>query len=74
MIQRALSILAPERIGCRVVLALNFFSTVFADQLKRRRKTATIRLGDKQHKYRKDQVVLVPVGRRSRRASSSSTR
>src|SRR5215213_2535279 len=42
---------------------LNFFSTVFADQMKRGRKTATIRLGDKRHKYRKNQLVLVTVGR-----------
>jgi hypothetical protein len=41
---------------------LNFYSTVFADQLKRGRKTATIRLGDKSHKYRKNQVVLVTIG------------
>jgi hypothetical protein len=42
--------------------ALNFYSTVFADQMKRGRKTATIRLGDKRSKYRKNQVVLVTVG------------
>jgi len=42
--------------------ALNFYSTVFADQMKRGRKTATIRLGDKRNKYRKNQVVLVTVG------------
>src|SRR5215204_1918867 len=41
---------------------LNFYSSVFADQMKRGRKTATIRLGDKRHKYRKNQVVLVTVG------------
>ena len=41
---------------------LNFFSTVFADQMKRGRKTATIRLGDKSNKYRKNEVVLVTVG------------
>ena len=41
---------------------LNFYSTIFADELKRGRKTATIRLGDKRHKYRKNQVVLVTVG------------
>ena len=41
---------------------LNFYSTVFADQLKRGRKTATIRLGDKSHKYRKSQAVLVTIG------------
>ena len=43
--------------------ALNFYSQIFADQMKRGRKTATIRLGDKRHKYRKNQVVLVTVGR-----------
>jgi hypothetical protein len=41
---------------------LNFYSTIFADQLKRGRKTATIRLGDKSHKYRKSQAVLVTIG------------
>ena len=41
---------------------LNFYSAVFADQLKKGRKTATIRLGDKSHKYRKNQVVLVTIG------------
>ncbi len=41
---------------------LNFYSPVFVDQLRRGRKTATIRLGDKSHKYRKGEVVLVTVG------------
>ena len=41
---------------------LNFYSTIFADQLKRGRKTATIRLGDKASKYKKGQVVLITVG------------
>ena len=41
---------------------LNFYSTIFADQLKRGRKTATIRLGDKSHKYKKNQLVLVTLG------------
>ena len=41
---------------------LNFYSTIFADQLRRGRKTATIRLGDKTHKYRKNQAVLVTIG------------
>jgi hypothetical protein len=44
------------------VQVLNFYSTIFADQLKRGRKTATIRLGDKSHKYRKNQLVLVTIG------------
>ncbi|MDQ3850333.1 MAG: ASCH domain-containing protein [Actinomycetota bacterium] len=41
---------------------LNFYSTIFADQLKRGRKTATIRLGDKSNRYRKNEAVLVTVG------------
>ncbi len=41
---------------------LNFYSPVFVDQLKRGRKTATIRLGDKSSKYRKGHVVMVTVG------------
>ena len=41
---------------------LNFYSPVFVDQLKRGRKTATIRLGDKSGKYRKGHVVLITVG------------
>ena len=41
---------------------LNFYSPVFVDQLKRGRKTATIRLGDKSMKYKKGQVVLITVG------------
>jgi hypothetical protein len=44
------------------VQVLNFYSTIFGDQLKRGRKTATIRLGDKSHKYRKNQAVLVTIG------------
>ena len=41
---------------------LNFYSAVFADQLRRGRKTATIRLGDKSHKYRKNECVMVTIG------------
>jgi hypothetical protein len=44
------------------VRVLNFYSAVFADQLRRGRKTATIRLGDKSHKYRKNECVLVTIG------------
>ena len=44
------------------MFVLNFYSPVFIDQLKRGRKTATIRLGDKAAKYRKGEVVLVTVG------------
>lgn len=42
--------------------ALNFFSPAFVDQLKRGRKTATIRLGDKSHKYSRGQIVWITVG------------
>ena len=41
---------------------LNFYSTIFADQLKRGRKTATIRLGDKSHRYKKNTAVMVTIG------------
>jgi hypothetical protein len=41
---------------------LNFYSPVFVDQLKKGRKTATIRLGDKAHKYKKGELVMVTVG------------
>src|ERR1700724_4834418 len=44
------------------VQVLNFYSTIFADELKRGRKTATIRLGDKAGTYRKNQSVLVTIG------------
>jgi hypothetical protein len=44
------------------VFVLNFYSPIFVDQLKRGRKTATIRLGDKSNKYRKGEVVLITVG------------
>jgi len=44
------------------IYVLNFYSPVFADQLKRGRKTATIRLGDKSGKYERGQVVWITVG------------
>ena len=44
--------------------ALNFYSALVADQLRTRRKTATIRLGDKSVKYKKGMVVQVLVGAR----------
>ena len=44
------------------MFVLNFYSPLFVDQLKRGRKTATIRLGDKSNKYRKGEVVLITVG------------
>ena len=44
--------------------ALNFYSPIVADQLRTRRKTATIRLGDKSGKYRKGMIVQVLAGAR----------
>ena len=44
------------------MFVLNFYSPVFVDQLKRGRKTATIRLGDKSRKYHKGEVVMITVG------------
>lgn len=41
---------------------LNFYSSVFADQLRRGRKTATIRLGDKSQKYHRNECVVVTIG------------
>jgi hypothetical protein len=46
------------------VFALMFYSPLVADQLRHRRKTATIRLGDKTSKYRRGMVVPVLVGQR----------
>jgi len=46
----------------RGLYALNFFSPAFGDQLRRGRKTATIRLGDKARKYERGQVVWITVG------------
>ena len=47
------------------MFVLNFYSPVFIDQLKRGRKTATIRLGDKSMKYRRGQLVWITVGFRN---------
>jgi hypothetical protein len=44
--------------------ALNFYSPIVADQLRSRRKTATIRLGNKSTKYKKGMVVQILVGTR----------
>ncbi len=46
------------------LFVLNFYSAIFVDQLRRGRKTATIRLGDKSRKYARGQVVWVTIGYR----------
>ena len=47
-----------------IMYALNFYSPLVVDQLRSRRKTATIRVGDKSAKYKKGMVVQVLVGAR----------
>jgi hypothetical protein len=44
--------------------ALNFYSDIYGDVLRNNRKTATVRLGDKSHKYGEGQLVWVTIGRR----------
>ncbi|HEY3297950.1 MAG TPA: ASCH domain-containing protein [Armatimonadota bacterium] len=46
------------------MFAINFYSEAYADMLKKGRKTATIRLGDKSGKYRSGQIVWITVGRK----------
>ncbi len=54
----------PVRAVEKPMYALNFYSPLVADQLRSRRKTATIRLGDKSRKYKRGMVVWVTVGYR----------
>lgn len=42
--------------------AINFYSPLYADQLAKGRKSATIRLGDHSRKYLEGQLVWVTVG------------
>ena len=49
------------------IYALNFYSPLFVDQLRRGRKTAAIRLGDKRAKYERSQIVWITVGSRHSR-------
>jgi hypothetical protein len=46
------------------MLALNFYHDLYGDALKKGRKSATVRLGDKSDKYQTGQVVWVTVGQR----------
>jgi hypothetical protein len=46
------------------MFALNFYSSIFAEQLRDGRKSATIRLGDKRDKYQEGQIVWLTVGQR----------
>lgn len=44
--------------------AINFYTELYGDILRKGRKTATIRLGDKSGKYQPGQLVWITVGRR----------
>ncbi|MCG9896258.1 MAG: hypothetical protein MH204_12360 [Fimbriimonadaceae bacterium] len=46
------------------MFALNFYSDLYEDLLRRGRKSATIRLGDKSFKYQDGMVVWVTIGQR----------
>jgi len=46
------------------MFAIDFYSELYEDQLRRGRKTATVRLGDKSHKYQAGQLVWITVGQR----------
>lgn len=46
------------------MLALNFYHELYGEALKKGRKSATIRLGDKSAKYQTGQIVWVTVGQR----------
>ncbi|MBC8101495.1 MAG: ASCH domain-containing protein [Cytophagales bacterium] len=46
------------------MFALNFYNELYGDVLRKGRKSATIRLGDKSSKYQTGQIVWVTVGQR----------
>jgi hypothetical protein len=46
------------------MFALNFYNELYGEALKKGRKSATIRLGDKSDKYQTGQIVWVTVGQR----------
>lgn len=46
------------------MFALNFYNDLYGDALKKGRKSATIRLGDKSDKYQTGQLVWVTIGQR----------
>ena len=46
------------------MFALNFYTDLYGEALKKGRKSVSIRLGDKRDKYRRGQIVWVTVGQR----------
>jgi hypothetical protein len=47
-----------------MMFALNFYNELYGDALRKGRKSATIRLGDKSAKYQTGQLVWVTIGQR----------
>ncbi len=48
----------------RTMFALNFYNELYGDALRKGRKSATIRMGDKSSKYATGQLVWVTLGQR----------
>lgn len=46
------------------MFALNFYTDLYGEALRKGRKSATVRLGDKRDKYQTGQIVWVTVGQR----------
>jgi hypothetical protein len=46
------------------MFAINFYSQIYVDMLRKGRKTGTVRLGDKSAKYQPGQLVWVTTGQR----------
>jgi hypothetical protein len=46
------------------MFAINFYSEIYVDMLRKGRKTATIRRGDKSDKYQPGMLVWITTGRR----------
>jgi hypothetical protein len=46
------------------MFALNFYNELYGDAIRKGRKSATIRLGDKSDKYQTGQLVWVTIGQR----------
>jgi hypothetical protein len=46
------------------MFALNFYNELYGDAIRKGRKSATIRLGDKSDKYQTGQIVWVTIGQR----------
>lgn len=46
------------------MFALNFYNELYGDAIRKGRKSATIRLGDKSDKYATGQIVWVTLGQR----------